>query len=104
MNADFIKQEFLSKYLSMGPDKFYRSLLGYSIKKIVAAKQEKKEHLTINLELLDYYDQLIILYRREGDVNYLELAKLFRKAAHKIYRFLLKENLTNKNNKFLNLV
>jgi len=104
MNADFLKQEFLSKYLSMGPDKFYRSLLSYCIKKIVSAKQEKKEHLTINLELLDYHDQLIILYRREGDINSLEVAKLFRKAAHRIYRFLLKEKLTNKSDKFLNLV
>jgi hypothetical protein len=104
MSIAFLKKEFLSRYLAVGPDKFYRELLTYCIKKIMEAQKEKKENLTVNLELLDYYDQLIILYRREGDSNYLDLAKLIRKAAHKIYRVMLKQNLTNKNNRFLNLV
>ncbi len=104
MNTTLLKQEFLARYLAVGPDKFYRELLAYCVKKIVEAQKEKKENLTVNLELLEYHDQLIILYRREGDSNFLDLAKLFRKAAHKIYRIMLKKNLTNKNNKFLNLV
>ena len=35
---------------------------------------------------------------------YLDIAKVFRKVAHKIYRVMLKKSLTPKNSKFLNLV
>ncbi len=103
MNHDFLKKEFLSKYLSLGRDKFYKSLLFYAIKKILSSQQQE-DAISANLELLEYYDQFIILYRRDGDQNYLEVAKLLRKAAHKIYRIMLKKNLTPRNDKFLNLV
>jgi hypothetical protein len=104
MNADFLKKEFLLKYNSMGTDKFYKSLLFYSVKKMAAVQKENTATIFVHLELLEYYDQFIILYRREGDSNCLEVAKIFRKIAHKLYRILLKQNLTNKSDKFLNLV
>lgn len=104
MNLDALKKEFLTKYKSEGNEKFYRFLLVYSVQKMIVL--EKKEHpiLPPNLELLEYYDQFIILYRREGEEIYLDIAKVFRKVAHKIYRVMLKKNLTPKNSKFLNLV
>lgn len=103
MNHEFLKKEFLSKYLALGKNKFYNALLFYSTKKMLSAQQQNNTIL-VNLELLEYHDQFIILYRREGDQNYLEVAKLLRKAAHKMYRLMLKHNLTPKNDKFLNLV
>jgi hypothetical protein len=57
-----------------------------------------------DLEFLEYYDKFMILYRREGDPNYLEVARIFRRAAHKIYRLMLKKQMTSHNAKFLNLV
>jgi hypothetical protein len=104
MNADFLKKEFLTKYTSLGTDKFYKSLLAYSVKKMVVVQKENNGPILTHVELLDYSDQFIILYRREGDVNCLEISKIFRKIAHKLYRILLKNSLTNKNDKFLNLV
>jgi hypothetical protein len=104
MVVDTLKKEFVPKYLSGGEEKFYNFLLFYSVNKLM--KMQKKEYSGIspNLELLEYYNQFIILYRREGNDLYLQMAKVFRKAAHKIYRLMLKRNLTPKNIKFLNLV
>ena len=103
MNIEFLKKEFLDKYTALGPEKFYNALLFYSVKKLMAFEKDKSLPL-INLELLEYYDQFIILYRRAGDDNCLEVAKIFRKVAHKMYRLMLKKSLTPRNNKFLNLV
>ena len=104
MNPDSLKKDFLEKYKNIGKVKFYKFPLVYSVQKLIVL--EKKEFTIIppNIELLEYYDQFIILYRREGDEIYLEIAKIFRRVAHKIYRIMLKRNLTPRNNKFLNLV
>lgn len=104
MNADFLKKEFIEKYKTLGYEKFYKFLLVYSVKRLIIL--EKKELIVPppHLELLDICNQFIILYRREGDKDFLEVSKIFRKVAHKIYRIMLKKNLTNKCEKFLNLV
>lgn len=104
MNQDILKKEFVSKYIKEGEEKFYRFLLLYSINKLMAISDGKYNGISPELELMDYHDRLIILYRREGDTVYCDLAKLFRKAAHKIYRVMLKKDMTPKNAKFLNLV
>ncbi len=104
MNIDFLKKEFLQKYIALGAYKFYKSLLVYSVKNMMNSQKENNSSILIHVELLDYCDQFIILYRREGDPNYLEVSKILRKVAHKMYRIMLKNNLTNKNDKFLNLV
>lgn len=56
------------------------------------------------IEMLEYRDQFIILYRREGEQAYLGMACVLRKVAHKLYRTMLKKKMTNYNPKFLNLV
>lgn len=104
MSADTLKKNFVTKYLSNGEAKFYNFLLFYAVSKLVSIEKKEYNGVNPNLEFLDYHDQFIILYRREGDILYLEIAKLFRKAAHKIYRVMLKKNLTPINKKFLNLV
>lgn len=104
MNHEILKKEFVPKYLSHGQDKFYKFLLVYAMSKLIAMEKKEFNGIPPNLEFLDYYDQFIILYRREGEDNLLEIARIFRKAAHKVYRVMLKKDLTNRNDKFLNLV
>lgn len=104
MNADTLKKEFVPRYIAAGDSKFYKFLLVYAVNKLMAIEKDIYKGITPNLELLEYHDQFIILYRREGEESYLQVAKLFRKAAHKIYRIMLKKNMTSRNDKFLNLV
>ena len=104
MSADILKQEFVPKYLATGEQKFYRFILVYALNKLVLIEQKTYKGESPNLEFLGYHDRFIVLYRREGEDVYLQLAKRFRKAAHKIYRVMLKKNMTTLDSKFLNLV
>jgi hypothetical protein len=104
MNGDALKEEFVPKYLADGEQKFYRFLLVYALNKLIAIEGNSYKGEFPNLELLSYYDRFIILYRREGDEIYLQVARLFRKASHKIYRVMLKKKMTEINPKFFNLV
>lgn len=104
MGQDVLKQEFVPKYLSNGEPKFYRFLLLYALNKLIAIESGVYKGELPNLEFLNYHDRFIILYRREGDEVYLQVARVFRKAAHKIYRIMLKKKMTAVNDKFLNLV
>jgi hypothetical protein len=104
MNLDLLKKELLPKFLQDGDVKFYRSLLILALNKLVLLSQDNYKGTLPNLELLDYHDQFIILYRREGDEVYLTVAKVFRRAAHKIYRIMLKKKMCNTDKRFLNLL
>lgn len=100
-----IKRDFALKYQSVGADRFYRSLLSSAIFKMVAyLEQPEKMNKMPDIELLELYERFVIYYRREGNEEYLEIAKICRKAAHKVYRALLRQKLVEKNLKFLNLV
>jgi hypothetical protein len=101
---NLLKLEFVPRYISMGEQKFYRFLLAYASKKIVLMRESKFFSTSPEVDLLDCHDKFIILYRREGDETYLDIACCFRKAAHKIYRVMLKQNLATKNNRFLNII
>lgn len=103
MSADGLKQEYISKYLN-SKDKFYRDLLVSAFTKLVLISQNNYRGITPELEYLEDYNQFIILYRREGDEGYLEMAKIFRKVAHRVYRVMLKKGMTVRNLKFLNSV
>lgn len=104
MNADVLKREFVDKYLSYGEIKFYRFLLFCALNKLIAIKNLSFKGESPNLEFLTLYNNSLILYRREGDDVYLQLARLFRKAGHRIYRIMLKKGMTNQDNRFLNIV
>jgi hypothetical protein len=100
-----VKNEFVDKYLLVGPDRFYKFLLFYAIKKLVKISDQEQKNMSFpDVEFLDYSEKFLILYRRDGDSVFLELSCVFRKAAHKIYRMMLKKGMTNTNFKFLNLV
>ena len=104
MNLDILKKEFVPKFIQEGDTKFYRSLLILAINKLVLLSQGNYKGGLPNLELLDYHDQFIILYRREGEKVYLDVAKVFRRAAHKIYRIMLKKHMCEVDKRFLNLL
>lgn len=104
MNVDELKKDFVPKFQAVGESKFYRLLLLVALNKLIFFQKDSFKGITPELEFLDYHDQFIILYRREGEEIYLDLARVFRKASHKIYRVMLKKEMTKKNPKFLNLV
>ena len=104
MSVEVLKKEFIPKYLVEGEDRFYRSLLILSLNKLVLLNKGSYKGSLPNVELLDWHDQSIILYRREGEEVYLQIAKIFRRAGHRIYRIMLKKNMCEYNNKFLNSV
>jgi hypothetical protein len=104
MNIDGLKQEYVPKYIANGEQKFYRSLLFLAMNKLVLMNKGAYKGSPPHLEFMDYHDLFIILYRREGEEVYLMIAKTLRKVAHKVYRIMLKKNMTNANNRFLNLV
>lgn len=104
MNAEIFKKEIITKYTLEGDNKFYKSLLIMSLNKLVLINQNSYKGILPHLELLTYHDQLVVLYRREGKEIYLQAAKIFRRAAHKIYRIMLKKKMSQFNHKFLNVV
>lgn len=102
MSVDGLKQD-MSKF-EINKDRFYRDLLVDACNKLVLYGQGSYRGITPELEYLECYNQFIILYRREGDERCLEMAKIFRKAAHRVYRIMLKKSMTTRNIKFLNSV
>jgi hypothetical protein len=104
MAVDGLKAEFVSRYQALGELKFYAFLLTYAMNKLVSIERGTYNGESPELEFLDYQERFMILYRREGEDVCLDLARIFRKASHKIYRVLLRNNRTVRNNKFLNLV
>lgn len=101
------KKIFIDKFSSFGDEKFYQFLLNYAIGKIADGNFKKKYNKSENSpekELLSYYDKFLFLYRNENNIIYLDIAKLFRRAANKIYRILLKKKVIKKSNIFFNLV
>ena len=104
MSIDGLKQDIVPKFVASGEQKFYRSIIFIALQKLILIEKGLYKGTPPNLEYLEYYDQFIILYRREGDEVYLSIAKMLRKAAHKIYRIMLKKKMTPPNAKFLSLV
>jgi hypothetical protein len=104
MSGDALTQEYVPKYTAGGEHKFYRYLLLLAINKLILIEKGLYKGITPELEYLEHHDRFIIAYRREGDEVYLQIARLLRKTAHKVYRIMLQKKMTVPNAKFLNLV
>lgn len=102
MQSDNIKKLFLKKYSSIGEEKFYKFLIDYALNRINDVPG--KNNYNPAIELMEYYDMFLKLYRREGEQVYSDLARQFRRAGHTVYRTLLKKGIGDKNLKFLNIV
>jgi len=101
------KKDFVLRYTQTGPGKFYKFLLSSAIVKVsllLENEESNKQFRFPDQELLDYYEKFLMFYRRENEDIYMEIAKLCRKAAHKIYRELLRQKIIERNGKFLNLI
>lgn len=96
------KQHFIQKFETAGPEEFYLILFRYA--------QARISENTINkgpspeVELLNYSNQFLQIYRRENKEIYKLISYAFRRAAHKTYRTMVKQKLIKRSNKFLNLV
>lgn len=97
-------KQIIDKYNSIGEYKFYHFLLSSGVKKLVKIKEKDYIGFSPELEYLEYANNFLYLYRREDKEAYIEISRVFRKAAHSIYRCMLKKELTPRNAKFLNLV
>jgi hypothetical protein len=63
------------------------------------------ENPDIDSLLLDYSDAFFVLYRKTGEEDYFVLGKVLRRAAHVIYRQIMKQDEDRKlNRRFLNIV
>lgn len=104
MNDD-MRNEIVKIFLEQGEDKLYKNLLVQSVKRIIVFMENTDTNrVTPDKELIHLADKFVILYRTEGEEVYLQVSKVIRRAAHKIYRLLLKKHLIKKDEKFLNLV
>ena len=95
------KKIFLDKYAQSNKDQFYNFLVSYATQRLNKGELQKP---TPENELMTYYDKFLSLYRKENNIQFLEIAKTFRRAAHKTYYIMLEIGLTEKSQKFLNLV
>lgn len=94
---------FVDKFNDFGNEKFYQFLINYATNKIMSTKPTKKSK-TPEIEFMEYYDKFMALYRINNQEIYIQMAKCFRRAAHKIYFIMLKRNIIKKNRRFLNVV
>lgn len=102
MLSEDVKELFISRYSTIGDENFYQFLISYALTKI--EEKKKKNNINPEIELLNYSDRFLHLYRKENKEVYLIISKIFRKAAHSIYRKLLKQKMIKENKRFLNLV
>lgn len=105
MASSALKTDFVDKFDSMGENKFYKFLLCYAINKLIKIRDgEYKGNFSPEIEFLEYSDKFLSLYRRDDKRLYLDISRIFKKAANKIYRLMLKKEMTEINAKFLNVV
>lgn len=96
------KQLFIQRFETAGPEEFYIFLIRYAETRVVENTVSKGT--SPEIELLNYSNQFLQIYKRENKEIYRDISHAFKRAAHKAYRLMLKKNLIKKNNKFLNLV
>lgn len=100
-NIQRFKSLFINKYNIIGDKAFYNYLLSYCSKKIVLIEKDEYKGILPHLEMLECYEKSLILFRRDGDQSLFNLAKIFRKVAHKIYRIMMVRSIVSYNNNFL---
>jgi hypothetical protein len=102
MMQEDIRNIFLAKYAKAGNEQFFNFLVEYATTRVDNVHEIKGA--TPELELMNYYDQFLEMYREDGEPIYLEMAKVFRRAGHKIYLLMVKREMIRKSEKFLNIV
>lgn len=96
--SDGIIKYYISLLDIKGENGVYRNSIATGIRAIDKSSSS-------DTELLDLSEAFILLYRRTGEEKYSIIGKILKKAAHVIYRQLLKINKEKlKSNRFLNVV
>ena len=80
-----------------GEDYFYRYVIGIAV-------ISRTSITNVENSLLDTADGFFALSRQTGNINFFTIAKILRKAAHKLYRDSLRVPEAPKNKRFLQLV
>lgn len=96
------KSIFLAKYEKAGNEQFYDFLVSYGTNRINNANEIKGA--TPEVELMNYYEQFLTLFRITDEKIYIDIARVFRRASHKIYLLMVKKEMIRRSDKFLNLV
>lgn len=105
MKTNALKHDWINKYRSVGHDRFFKFLLAFGTDRLIQIKSgEPTTAISPETEFLEYYEHFLVLFRRSGEEDYLNLAKIFRRAAHKIYRLGLQQKILKRNAKFLQVV
>lgn len=91
--------QYLEALKRYGEEGLYRHAIGQSI--MLSAKCPE-----IDVVVMDYADSFFVLYRRTGEEEYFTIGRTLRRAAHTLYRELLRQNKERKPNfdRFLNAV
>ncbi|HVI40804.1 MAG TPA: hypothetical protein VM577_09100 [Anaerovoracaceae bacterium] len=98
-----LSEETCNDYIEMlnkhGEEGLYRRAIGAGFLRLTKTDSP-------DLEILDYSDAFFALYRRTGEDVYFTIGKVLRRAAHAVYRELMRQNKSKKPNyqRFLNVV
>ena len=93
-----LKTEYLYTLRKLGCEAVYRRAVGNAFIRLRDTNHPE-------IELLDLSESFLALYRRSGEVNYFTLSRILRKAAHSVYRELLRMGYNDEiNGRFLNVV
>lgn len=101
MTPEDSKKLFLTRYTGGGAEAFYRFILNYAVDQIVHGSDSD---VSPDIGLMNQHDRFLTMYRRDNRDEYLAMARIFRRAAHKIYLLLRKQDRTHRNARFLNMV
>lgn len=96
--------DYVDKYKAKGYDRFYAYLLSSAVSDLIKIQEGKDGINNPATVFLDLAERFVRQYRCENETIFLDISKAFRKAGHKIYRLMRKQNLIPKNNRFLQAV
>lgn len=102
--ANAKKTDFVAMFHTVGEERFYRSLLSEAVSILIKIKDGNYKGISPEIELLNGSERFLQLFRRGNEAVHLELARLFRRAGHRVYRIMRKSNMIAMSNRFLNLV
>ncbi len=92
-----VQEEYEDRLAEKGSTDFYRHIIGSAI--INIGQFDTPEEYYLNQS-----EAFVILYRQTGNGNYLDISRILRRAAHRLYRQYMRMHMREKNDRFLNLV
>ncbi len=97
--SEKVGKDYIQALTDMGPEALCFELVKRGL-------NEAKNTTTPELDLLEFAEAFFILHRRTENYGYAEVGKIVRKAAHIVYRELLKKDKNKAPNpeRFLTLV